>query len=50
MQLAHKEIKQPVFVSVSSTTLLIPSIYQYNLLTADTSTYVKTDTADFMTS
>lgn len=50
MWLNHEQSDQSLFVSVSAPMLLILSIYHYNLLTADTDTYVKTDMADFMTS
>jgi len=50
VQLTHKQSYQSPFVSVSATKLLILSIYHCNLLTADTTEYVKADMADFMTS
>lgn len=50
MQLTHKQSYQSLFVSVSTAKLLILTVYHYNLLTADTATYVKADMADFMTS
>ncbi len=50
IQQTHKQSNHSLFVSVSTTKLLILTIYHYNRLTADTTTYVKADMADFMTS
>lgn len=48
--LTHEPSFQSLFVSLSTTKLLIRAVYHHNLLTADTATYVKTDMADSMTS
>lgn len=49
IQLTHKQSNQSLFVSLSATKLLILTIYHYNLLKADTTSYVKADMDDFMT-